>query len=79
MCFVMAKQGYLTDQGLTLNGAHNMAHLMFITPLIESKDWGAKVTNSPVDLLPPFNGAPELVDVLIVLTGTWSDRGGLRV
>jgi hypothetical protein len=73
MCFMMAKQGYLTDQGLTADGAHNMAHLMFFTPLIKSTDWGADVTNSPVHLLPQFSGAPEPVEVFMVLTGTWSD------
>src|SRR5579863_6683552 len=27
MCFMMGKGGYLTDNGLTADGAHNMAHL----------------------------------------------------
>ena len=73
MCFMMAKQGYLTDQGLTADGAHNMAHLMFYTPARNIEDWGANLTNSPVYLNPQFNGKPEPIEVYMILTGMWSD------
>ena len=32
MSFMMSKQTYLTDAGLTEDGAHNMAHVMFSPP-----------------------------------------------
>lgn len=68
MTYMMSKQAYLTDAG-----AHNVAHLMFYTPLMGSAAWGADLPNSPVSLLPQFHGAPEPIDVFMVLTGMWSD------
>ena len=68
MTYMMSKQAYLTDRG-----DHNVAHLMFYTPLMDGAVWGADVPNSPVILLSQFRGAPEPVDVFIVLTGMWSD------
>jgi len=73
MSFMMSKQAYLTDAGLTEDGAHNMAHVMFFTPLMDTANWGANLPKSPVILNPQFNGAPEPVEVYMVLTGTWSD------
>jgi len=73
MCYMMSKQAYLTDGGLTDDGAHNMAHLMFYTALADGAVWGANLPKSPVILNPQFNGAPEPIDVFMVLTGTWSD------
>jgi hypothetical protein len=73
MSFMMAKQSYLTDSGLTADGAHNMAHVMFFTPLMNIADWGANLPQSPVILNPQFNGSPEPVEVYMVLTGAWSD------
>lgn len=73
MCFMMAKGSYLTDSGLTADGAHNMAHPKFFTPLINPGDWGADMDRSPVYLNPMFKGAPEPIDVYMVLTGMWSD------
>ncbi len=73
MCFMMAKQGYLTDTALTEDGAHNMAHLMFYTPLMDSANWGADLPKSPVYLNPQFKGNPEPIEVFMVLTGAWSD------
>ena len=68
MTYMMSKQAYLTDAG-----SHNVAHLMFYTPLMDSAAWGADLPNSPVTLLPQFHGAPEPIDVFMVLTGMWSD------
>jgi hypothetical protein len=73
MSFMMSKQTYLTDAGLTEDGAHNMAHVMFFTPLMDTANWGANLPKSPVFLLPQFNGHPEPIEVYMVLTGTWSD------
>ena len=68
MTYMMSKEAYLTDAG-----DHNVAHLMFYTPLMDGAVWGADLPRSPVILLPQFRGAPEPIDVFIVLTGMWSD------
>lgn len=68
MSFMMSKGAYLTDRD-----DHNEAHLMFYTPLMDGAVWGADLKNSPVSLTPQFRGAPEPIDVFIVLTGMWSD------
>jgi len=68
MCYMMSKQAYLTD-----HDDHNMAHLMFYTPLMDGAVWGADLPNSPVLLNPQFKGAPEPIDVFMVPTGRWSD------
>lgn len=73
MTYMMSKKAYLTDSGLTDDGAHNMAHLMFYTPLMKSTDWGADLPKSPVYLNPQFNGQPEPISVFMTLTGMWSD------
>ncbi len=64
--YMMSKEAYLTDRG-----DHNMAHLMFYTPLMDKAVWGADLPKSPVMLNPQF--APEGIDVFMVLTGMWSD------
>ena len=66
LTYMMSKEAYLTDAG-----DHNMAHLMFYTPLMEGAVWGADLLRSPVMLNPQF--ALERVDVFMVLTGMWSD------
>ena len=40
MCYMMSKDAYLND-----GGGHNMAHLMFFTPLMDGAAWGA----NPID------------------------------
>jgi hypothetical protein len=73
MCYMMAKQSYLTDDPITNDGAHNIAHLMFYTPLMDGAVWGADLPKSPIYLNPQFHGAPEPIDVFMSLTGKWSD------
>ncbi|HXR16579.1 MAG TPA: hypothetical protein VN777_10315 [Terriglobales bacterium] len=73
MCFMMGKGGYLTDNGLTADGAHNMAHLMFFTPRIDPAEWGANMDKSPVVIDPRHKADPEPNNVFMVLTGAWSD------
>ena len=73
MSYMLSKHSYLSDKHITHDGAHNVAHLMFYTPLMAASVWGANMDNSPVYLLPNFNGKPEPIDVFIVLTGVWSD------
>jgi len=68
MAYMMSKDAYLTDAG-----SHNMAHLMFYTPLMDGANWGAGLPKSPVYLISEFKGAPEPIDVFIVATGKWSD------
>ena len=66
MTYMMSKEAYLTDAG-----DHNMAHLMFYTPLTDGAVWGADLPKSPVMLNPQF--VQERIDVFMVLTGMWSD------
>jgi hypothetical protein len=79
MCFMMSKDAYLND-----GGGHNMAHLMFYTPLMDGAVWGAnsiddsnhvsfKFPNSPIFLTPQFRGDPEPMNNFVVPTGVWSD------
>jgi hypothetical protein len=77
MSYMMSKDAYLTDKG-----GHNMAHLMFYTPL--GTAWGANVVDSsnnlsepfpgsPLLLAPSYKGNPEPIDMFLMGTGTWSD------
>ena len=66
LTYMMSKEAYLTDAG-----DHNIAHLMFYTPLMQGAVWGADLPKSPVMLNPQF--ALEGIDVFMVLTGMWSD------
>jgi hypothetical protein len=79
MSYMMSKDAYLTDAG-----GHNMAHLMFYTPLMDGAVWGANPVDSsnklsvsfpgsPLLLAPLFNGNPEPIDVFLMETGMWSD------
>ncbi len=73
MCYMMSKQAYLTDNGITQDGAHNMAHMMFYTPQINPADWGANMDNSPIVIDPRGKNDPELINTFMMLTGAWSD------
>jgi hypothetical protein len=77
MSYMMSKDAYLTDEG-----GHNMAHLMFYTPL--GTVWGANVVDSsnglsepfpgsPLLLAPSYKGNPEPIDMFLMGTGAWSD------
>ena len=66
LTYMLSKDAYLTDRG-----DHNMAHLMFYTPLMDKAVWGSDLPKSPVMLNPQF--ALEGIDVFMVLTGMWSD------
>lgn len=67
MSYMMSKDAYLTDQG-----DHNLAHLMFYTPEMAGKMWGADLPNSPV-MLGNQSTPAEPVNVFIVSVGKWSD------
>jgi len=64
--YMMSKDAYLTD-----GGDHNMAHLMFYTPLMDKAVLGSNLDKSPSILNPQF--VREGLDVYMVLTGMWSD------
>ena len=66
MSFMMSKEAYLTD-----DGGHNLAHLMFYTPLIDGGNWGADLPKSPIMLIQ--KGPPEPFNIFIVPVGKWSD------
>src|SRR5215469_2009994 len=67
MSYMMSKDAYLTD-----GGGHNLAHLMFYTPPLDGKAWGADLANSPVRLIAQFKGA-QPIDVFVVAVRRWSD------
>jgi len=67
MSYMMSKEAYLTD-----DDDHNLAHLMFYTPALDSAVWGADLPKSPVMLNPQFKGV-QPVDVFVVPVGRWSD------
>jgi hypothetical protein len=73
MCYMMSKEAYLTDNGITHDGAHNMAHMMFYTPHINPADWGANLDKSPIVIDPRAKHDPEPIDTFMMLTGAWSD------
>ncbi len=67
MSYMLSKGAYLTD-----DGGHNLAHLMFYTPPLDGKVWGADLPKSPVMLIPQFKGA-QPINVFIVPVSKWSD------
>ena len=67
MSFMMSKDAYLTD-----DNDHNLSHLMFYTPPLDGKAWGADLPKSPVMLIPQFKGT-QPIDVFIVAMRRWSD------
>ena len=73
MSYMMSKEAYLTD-----HGDHNLAHLMFYTPLLDGKVWGADLPKSPVILNPQFKEA-QPIDVFVVPVGRWSDGSAAPV
>jgi hypothetical protein len=66
MSYMLSKEAYLTD-----SGDHNLAHLMFYTPVTDGATWGADVPNSPVIFF--MTGPPGPFTVFLVPTGRWSD------
>jgi len=73
MSYMMSKDAYLTD-----DDDHNLAHLMFYTPLLDSTVWGADLPKSPVMLNPQFKGA-QPINVFVVPVGRWSDGSAAPV
>src|SRR5713101_5282483 len=77
MAYMMSKSAYLTDEG-----DHNGPHLMFFTPVKDSKDWGSGAVGSPVVSSPywfispkgqsQMKGLPPIL-VFLVVVANWSD------
>jgi hypothetical protein len=65
MAYMMSKAACLDPQG------HNLAHVMFYTPVISGAEWGADVSHSPI--LSFSQGPPEPFNTYLVPTGKWSD------
>lgn len=65
MCYMLSKQGYLSDQG-----GHWHPHLMFFVPETDPQSWGAGLSGSPVIA---FKDPAEKSTVFLVPVGRWSD------
>ena len=73
MCYMISKQAYLSDNGVTKDGAHTVAHMMFYTPRINPADGGANVDNSPIAIDLRAKNDPEPFNIFVMFTGSWSD------
>jgi len=65
MCFMMSKQGYLSDRD-----GHWHPHLMFFAPLTEPLAWGAGLPGSPVI---GFKDTQDRLTVFLIPVAKWSD------
>jgi hypothetical protein len=66
MCYMMSKQGYLSDRD-----GHWHPHLMFFLPLTDPASWGTGLPGSPV--VGAFTDTPERLTVFLIPVGKWSD------
>jgi hypothetical protein len=64
MCYMMSKQGYLSDRDRNWH-----PHLMFFTPMTEPAAWGGGLPGSPVLA---FKESEQLT-VFLIPVGRWSD------
>ena len=71
MAYMMSRQAYLSDKGITADGAHSLAHVMFFIPSTDAETWGANSAQSPMILLQQNAESPTTV--FIVAVGKWSD------
>lgn len=65
MCYMMSKQGYLSDRG-----GHWHPHLMFFVPLTEPTVWGADLPGSPIIGVKDTLGQ---LTVFLIPVAKWSD------
>jgi hypothetical protein len=65
MCYMMSKQGYLSDRD-----GHWHPHLMFFLPVTEPAAWGADLPGSPVI---GFKDTQGQVTVFLIPVTKWSD------
>jgi hypothetical protein len=65
MCYMMSKQGYLSDRD-----GHWRPHLMFFVPLTDPTTWGAGLPGSPII---GVKDTPGRLTVFLIPVGRWSD------
>jgi len=65
MCYMMSKQGYLSDRD-----GHWHPHLMFFLPLIDPAAWGAGSSGSPVI---GVKVTEDRLTLFLIPLGRWSD------
>jgi hypothetical protein len=65
MCYMMSKQGYLSDRD-----GHWHPHLMFFLPLTDPATWGAGLPGSPVM---GIEDTPGQLTLFLIPVGKWSD------
>lgn len=67
MCYMMSKQGYLSDE----NPEGWKPHLMFFLPSTQPSEWGANLPGVPVYAAP--DGLKPLTTVFLSVLPFWSD------
>jgi hypothetical protein len=65
MCYMLSKQGYLSDRG-----GHWHPHLMFWVPMTDPATWGANQPGSP---LIGFKDPEDRMTVFLLPVAKWSD------
>lgn len=65
MCYMMSKQGYLSDRD-----GHWHPHLMLFVPLTDPTTWGADLPGSPIIAL---RDIPSRLTLFLIPVGRWSD------
>jgi hypothetical protein len=65
MCYMMSREGYLSD-----HDAHWHPHLMFFVRQTDTLTWGANLAGSPI--LAP-NDIPDRLTVFLIPVAKWPD------
>lgn len=65
MCYMMSKEGYLSD-----HDGHWHPHLMFFVPQTDTVTWGANLPGSPILA---SNDPPDRLTVFLIPVAKWSD------
>jgi hypothetical protein len=65
MCYMLSKQGYLSDRG-----GHWHPHLMFFVPQAIAPTWGVNLPGSPIL---GSEDAPDRLTVVMIPVAKWSD------
>jgi hypothetical protein len=65
MCYMLSKQGYLSDRG-----GHWHPHLMFFVPQTIAPTWGVNLPGSPIL---GSEDAPDRLTVVMIPVAKWSD------
>ena len=65
MCYMLSKQGYLSDRD-----GHWHPHLMFFVPLTETRTWGANLPGSPIL---GSEVTQDRLTIFLIPVAKWSD------